>query len=259
MSDSAELAAHGDEVLDWREWGAWYGVMGILNNEENSLANGTGDDYYVYELPGSGRFVLIPWDLDTLYRTPDEPLFIPVVEGSLSSIIRLLKWAPVTRLYCATMVEELKTHGRPDVMIDRLSAVKAYYAWLAERGLILIDIARKVKLPSVPKGPVRKDYLTLQEAIAVLQTQAKRCERYKKGSYRWAREFRDLTVLAMMLASCSWWRALSTLCSILSALSRLERCSDFSILTVPTSVGCRRCWHSLINFRRATSLSPAVR
>ena len=99
--------------------------------------------------------------------------------------------------YLTTKREKLER----STQVTRLSAVKAYYAWLTERGLILIDVARKVKLPSVPKGPVRKDYLTLQEAIAVLQTQAKRCERYKKGSYRWAREFRDLTVLALMLAS----------------------------------------------------------
>jgi integrase/recombinase XerD len=85
--------------------------------------------------------------------------------------------------------------------VTRLSAVKSYYVWLARRGLILLDVSRKVKLPHIPRGMVRKDYLTLQEVTALLQTQARHCQKYSEGSYRWARECRDLALLCVAFAS----------------------------------------------------------
>lgn len=81
-----------------------------------------------------------------------------------------------------------------------LCAVKSYYRWMARRGLTLLDQARQVKIPSIPKGMVSKDHLTLQEVTAFLQTQARACCQYNEGSFKWAREVRDLTILCIGFA-----------------------------------------------------------
>jgi len=83
----------------------------------------------------------------------------------------------------------------------RLSAVKALYSWLHRRGLILIDIGRKVKLPKVAKGNVTSDHLTLQEATALIQTAAQQAASKPAGSMEWASACRDLTLLCMGVAT----------------------------------------------------------
>jgi integrase/recombinase XerD len=83
----------------------------------------------------------------------------------------------------------------------RISAVKAFHAWLARKGILLSDPARDVELPKVPKTVTTKDYLSLQEAQALLQTQAERMEKAKKGTLTWARESRNLALIALALAT----------------------------------------------------------
>jgi len=122
LSDSDEFEAHVEEVLDVSEWARWYGVMGILNNEENGLANDRGDDYFIYCDSATGLFLLLPWDLDTVFETFDEPLFRP----TLSTIRRFLTWAPAARRYAEAIVEELKTHARPEVIAERLKTVEDF-------------------------------------------------------------------------------------------------------------------------------------
>ncbi len=51
----------------------------------------------------------------------------------------------------------------------------------------------------VPAGT--EVHLTLQEATAFLQTQARQTQRYKEGSYRWAREVQSLALLCTAIAT----------------------------------------------------------
>ncbi len=84
----------------------------------------------------------------------------------------------------------------------RLSAVKAYYAWMYLHGVLLFDPARKIVIPKVSKGFVKRDHLSQQEAIALLQTQAKRCaSRYREGNHWWATEQRNLAMLCLAIAT----------------------------------------------------------
>ena len=94
--------------------------------------------------------------------------------------------------------------GRPlarSTQVTRLSALKAYYGWLYRRGLLVSDPAAQVRLPRVPKGLVRKDYLSLQEATALLQTQARYVRSLPSGSRLWAAECRNLAILCLALAT----------------------------------------------------------
>ena len=55
----------------------------------------------------------------------------------------------------------------------RIAAVKSFYGWLHRNGKILVDPARGLLSPKVPRSrSVTADYLTQQEAMALLQTQA---------------------------------------------------------------------------------------
>lgn len=83
----------------------------------------------------------------------------------------------------------------------RLACIKAYYGWMMRRGLVLVDVSRKVKLPKVRRRVTQRDYLSLQEATAVLQTQNACVQTYCEGSYRWAREHLVLTLLCIAIAS----------------------------------------------------------
>ena len=54
-------------VLDVEEWLRFFAINALLDNSETSLANGYGDDYYLYSGVKDPRFVLIQHDLDTIF------------------------------------------------------------------------------------------------------------------------------------------------------------------------------------------------
>lgn len=83
----------------------------------------------------------------------------------------------------------------------RLAAVKSYYRWLERRALIFMDVARKITLPRIRRRVTNKDYLTLQEATALLQTKMNLMKRFVSGSHHWARELQGLTLLSIAIAS----------------------------------------------------------
>ncbi len=94
--------------------------------------------------------------------------------------------------------------GRPlgrNTQGTRLATVKAYHAWLARRGLTLTDVSRTVQLPTIAKGPVRKDHLTLQESTALLQTLSAEAAAFPEGCARWADTVRTLAFFALALAT----------------------------------------------------------
>ena len=73
--------------------------------------------------------------------------------------------------------------------------MKAYYDWLECFEHVLSSPAGKLKLPKMPSRQVRADYLTLQEATALVQTLAARMDVFAVGSYRWAKASRG----------SAWW------------------------------------------------------
>jgi integrase/recombinase XerD len=83
----------------------------------------------------------------------------------------------------------------------RLATVKSYHAWLARRGLTLTDVARPVQLPTIRRGPVRRDHLSVQEVSALLNTLAAEVDGFPRGSQRWADAVRTLALIALGLAT----------------------------------------------------------
>ena len=83
----------------------------------------------------------------------------------------------------------------------RLGALRAYYRFLEQRHLVLVDVSKELKLPKNRKHATKKDYLTLQETTALLQTQAKRTLLYPQGCANWATEVRNLAFFALAIAT----------------------------------------------------------
>lgn len=100
--------------------------------------------------------------------------------------------------------EYKKADGKPlgrDTQVARFTPIRAYYRHLFRRGLILSNPAKGLRLPSQRRRVTLKNYLELQEATALVQTQAGNVAKAKKATRRWATEFRNLAVLCLGLST----------------------------------------------------------
>jgi site-specific recombinase XerD len=80
--------------------------------------------------------------------------------------------------------------------------VRSLYRWLAKRGVLLTDPAASLVPADAPKRlTVAKDHLSQQEAIALLDTCAKRVRDAKPESIAHALRLRDLAIIAVALAT----------------------------------------------------------
>jgi integrase/recombinase XerD len=109
------------------------------------------------------------------------------------------------RRYQRYLVEEYRTRNGAALsrttQSKRISVIKAFYRWLEKRGVIVVDISRAIIPVHVPKRVVTKDYLTMQEVTALLQTQAEHVNACASGGKAWARALRDLAFLCLGIAS----------------------------------------------------------
>ncbi len=97
-----------------------------------------------------------------------------------------------------------KPNGKPikrGTQATWLAALKAYYRFLYQRGLIVFNPARKVKLPLVRRSKLACDHLTQQEATAIIQTQSSYLSRKIVGTRMWAMEYRNLAILSLAIAT----------------------------------------------------------
>lgn len=94
--------------------------------------------------------------------------------------------------------------GKPlarSTMSTRIATIQGWYRWLVDRQVLVADPTRSLGVRYVPSRLVRKDHLSLQEATALLQTQARRMEHFRRGGLRRAREHRLLALLCLALAT----------------------------------------------------------
>jgi hypothetical protein len=59
--------------IDVDQWMTWFAAEVLIGNRESQLANGYGDDYYLYFGVTDPRARLIPYDLDTILGDGDDP------------------------------------------------------------------------------------------------------------------------------------------------------------------------------------------
>ena len=86
--------------------------------------------------------------------------------------------------------------------VTRNVAVCVLYRWLYRRGVLLFNPAAKLRLPTIPRRlTVAKDHLSQQEVMALLQTLTARVEEQVNGTIPWARELRNLALMATAIAT----------------------------------------------------------
>jgi len=79
--------------------------------------------------------------------------------------------------------------------------VRSFHRWLLRRGFTLTNPTRSLVLPKLAKRTVNKDELSQQEAQALLETAGGVVESQKQGSAAWASALRDVSLIALGLAS----------------------------------------------------------
>jgi len=83
----------------------------------------------------------------------------------------------------------------------RLAQVQAWYRWAHGRGLICIDPSRTIGVHVPRSRVVVREYLTLQEATALVQTQAGVVAAAKAGTHTHAEAIRNLAAICLSLTT----------------------------------------------------------
>ena len=122
-SDEDEFERELPSHIDVDEWLRWFAVEAVLNDDEGKLSNVSGDDYYIYQRPSDGRFVLIAWDMDSTLADPYGSVYRP----SLASVRRLLRSPAFSARYLAHVVDIARTAGAP---LEMESRVQRYDSWI---------------------------------------------------------------------------------------------------------------------------------
>ena len=83
----------------------------------------------------------------------------------------------------------------------RISAIKGWYTWLEERNAIITNPSSKLSVKCTRSRVVVKEYLSLKEAMALVQTQAEAIEAAPYKIRLWHGAVRNLALVATALAT----------------------------------------------------------
>ncbi|HVR74727.1 MAG TPA: lamin tail domain-containing protein [Planctomycetota bacterium] len=95
-----------DALIDANQWARYLALQSLMANTDGSIQSSSGEDYLLYRVPetsgrpDSGRWVLIPWDIEETFSNAGEQLFRP----SLRSVRRFLTHPRFAPLYYANLV-----------------------------------------------------------------------------------------------------------------------------------------------------------
>ncbi len=74
------------ERIDVDEWITYFACTAVLGNQEGIYYFKEADDYFLYRVPSSGKFVIIPWDFDSTCF----PMNRIISEGAAENVKRFL-------------------------------------------------------------------------------------------------------------------------------------------------------------------------
>ncbi len=98
------------KIIDVDQWCRYFAVHTVVSNQENSIYRQDGDDYFLYSRESDGRFILLPWDMDSVFMEPYERLFrpdLPAVRRFLTHpAFAPLYWHHLEELINRTFTEE---------------------------------------------------------------------------------------------------------------------------------------------------------
>src|SRR6185503_13068165 len=122
----ATYAGAISNVANVDEWMKYFAINTLFDNQENSLGNGEGDDFAIYRGTNDTRFLLLPYDMDSLMGRGQRTT--TYADGILRitnvvAINRLVKRPEFAPLYFKHLKEQADTTFSPaqmDPLIDQL-------------------------------------------------------------------------------------------------------------------------------------------
>jgi hypothetical protein len=122
LSNEAEFPGQISSGIDVEQWLRFFALHTLLANEEGGVYRDTGDDYFLYRRPSDDRFVILAWDLDSVFLNPYEPPFRP----TLPSVVRLIRHPLFVRRYYLYLEEALNGPFAQEAMAERVNRYRGY-------------------------------------------------------------------------------------------------------------------------------------
>ena len=123
-TEDKDFPAAIDERVDHVQWANYFAAYGILGSSENSIVLNNGDDYFLYHRFSDDRWVLLPWDLDSVFDVTDQELFRPRVE----SIRRFLRHPFYASTYWCELESLLENAFETDLINTRISHLEPLFS-----------------------------------------------------------------------------------------------------------------------------------
>jgi len=149
-------------VLDTEQWLRFLALMALLANNETSIATGYGDDYYLYRGINDPRFILVPYDLDSIFTRGSSTTSSIWRATGIAAMNRFMyhpEFLPRYYYHLNDLIETVLSPGQIDRILDSAlggyvsaSQIQAMKDFVANRnayvlGLIERDFTINVNLP----------------------------------------------------------------------------------------------------------------
>ena len=105
-----------ESVVNVDEWMRWFALMALMTNRETNLSIGYGDDYCMYRGTEDTRFILLPYDLDSVLTSsdPNTSIWLAGRLSNLPVIERLLTHPEFLPRYYAQLKDLAQTVLAPE-------------------------------------------------------------------------------------------------------------------------------------------------
>jgi len=160
------------QVIDIDQWLRHIAMDSLFGNREGGLSTGRGDDFIIYAGVDDPRFVLVPYDLDTLLGQASSPRPTQdVLSGyqRVDGLYRLLTNPEIIRQYYALLLELIDDFYNPQTLDPLFDKVLG--GWVAESKIdemkqfvvnrvagVLPQIERQIAVAVDPNLPVVDGY-----------------------------------------------------------------------------------------------------
>ncbi|MBP7937262.1 MAG: lamin tail domain-containing protein [Phycisphaerae bacterium] len=131
--------------VDIDEWTRFFAAMTVVTNDEGGICLDDGDDYYLYHRPTDNKWVLVPWDFDSVWNLgstrspPNQRLFRAGINDSgsvtLPIVRRILRHPDFAPIYYREIRQLMAYSFHPEIMAGRIANLRRYSPRFAARDI----------------------------------------------------------------------------------------------------------------------------
>ena len=119
-TSNADFPAAIEERVDVVQWAEYFAVFAVLGSTENSIVLNNGDDYFLYHRFSDNQWILLPWDLDSVFNADDQELFRPTVD-QIERFLEHPRYAPDYWCTLERLMESAFRFARVQSRIDHIA------------------------------------------------------------------------------------------------------------------------------------------